>query len=218
MKPIPNLPRRTRGFALATVLILMVVAMLLVLAAVRASAAQEHLVANQRAWLMAYAGAEAASRDAERWLYEFTLRGDGAALAADAANGGFVYGSADVLANANYRNFAIGRTWATAGSRALRGADYTHHTDAVSASAALAAQPRYLIEDLGRFRPPGAGVAGEGGVSGNSGYEGSAGLSPAGNADLRVFRTLGKSLGPGAEEGSAFVVTVWSIFAGRAQG
>ena len=82
-----------------------------------------------------------------------------------------------------------------------------------TARAALARQPIYVVQDLGRMRPPGAGSAGEGGSTGTEGYEGSGGGSPAGNADVRVYRVVARSTG-GLE---SVYRTTESYYSGRAK-
>ena len=84
-----------------------------------------------------------------------------------------------------------------------------HHADAIGPQFS-----RHLVEDLGRVRPPGAGLAGEGGSTGKENYEGSGGGSPAGNSDIRAYRVTARSTG-----GLATVVrVVESVYAGRAKG
>jgi Tfp pilus assembly protein PilX len=209
--------RRQRGFALVVVLILLAVATLLALAAVQQGTGQERIAANYRNRSLALEGAEIAARSAERWLYVKAERAGGAALVLGGDGiTSRVYATGALEASPTGREFLKPRVWSTAAGTAVPMSEFAFN--AGDASARLAAQPVYVIEDLGRLRPRGAGRIGEGGATGNTGYEGSAAMSPAGNADLRVFRTFGKSLGPGADEASAFTVTVWSIFAGRVQG
>lgn len=205
---------RSGGYALITVLLFMMLATMLAVTSVKQVASQERLAANYRAWTMALMGAEAAARAGERWLLDFqeNTGGSGVVSSDDGASG--VYGTGAAAANTNFIDFMRPRHWSTAGATELSAARAAFQgLTGTLATAQLAEQPRYMIEDLGRFRPPGAGKVGEGGVTGNSGYEGSAGMSPAGNADLRVFRVVGKSTGPS----SNFVATVQSIYAGRIQ-
>lgn len=201
-----------RGYALITVLLFLMLATILAVTAIKQVMSQERLAANQRAWSMAMMGAEAAARAAERWLLDFyeTAGGGGIVATPDGSSG--VYSTGASGTSADFAAFMAARRWETDGAVELSGTRIDFQNVA-HATARLAEQPRYMIEDLGKFRPPGAGNVGEGGATGNVGYQGTAGMSPAGNSDLRVFRVVGKATGPSPN----FVVTVQSIYAGRAQ-
>lgn len=202
---------KSRGFALAAVLVLLIPVTLLALVASRLSVVSESAAASQRDFTKAYFGAEAAVRAAEGWLLNFSTHSAGSALVASNSSSNGLYSRGAAQTVENLRAFLEPRRWHVAGSVALSD-DWTDPSN----SGRLDVAPRYVVEDLGSMRPPGAGVTAEGGISGNTGYEGSTGVSPSGNSDMRVFRVFGKSVG--AEDSNGMVMTLWSIFAGRAQG
>lgn len=203
------------GFALPTVLILLVIATVVAIASVRAGVVQEQINANTRTYTLAFAGAEGAVRAGERWLYEFHAQAGGGAPVVTPDGSSGIYALDARHSQPALLDFLQPRHWHEAGAVQVPTADVDYRSASAGLpGAALAEQPRYVIEDVGKFRPPGAGLVAEGGASGGAGYEGSMGTSPGGNTDLRVFRVTGKSTGHRRD----IVVTLQSTYAGRTQG
>jgi Tfp pilus assembly protein PilX len=207
MKPHPTKPC---GFAIVTALIFLGVVTMLAIAASRQGVIQNQVASSQRMESLAFGAAESALRSAENTL----LNG----YQSWGASGGVVgtmpwlHGRGAEASFAGLREFRRGNRWTTDASRAVP----TTAVDFVDAAmtAPLPQQPRYSIEDLGPMRPAGSGGAHESGATGGAGYDGSAGVSPAGNHDLHVYRITGKALAPNGRQ----VRTLESTFAGRTRG
>jgi type IV pilus assembly protein PilX len=205
-----HLGARQEGAALAVGLMFLILVTLLATVAMRQSITQERMAGGLRNVSLARNAAESALRAGERQLYTYYLRSNGAVLAGDASASQGVY----KLSASQVEAFRSGTGFYTTGGQAFNSTfhDYTSYGSAPTAR--LAQQPVFLIADIGRMRPAGAGTAGEGGVSGKEGYEGSSGGSPAGNADIRVYRITARATG-----GLDSVIRVTeSTYAGRAKG
>jgi type IV pilus assembly protein PilX len=203
-----------RGAALVTGLVFLVLMTLIAAVAMRQSIMQERMAGGLRNASLARNGAESALRRAERTIYDYYLTSNGAALVGDVNVSQGVYLFEYSGTRSTVDNFRTYDGYTTAGGTVYDTGTYDFTDTSVAGTAALAEQPVFLIEDLGRMRPPGSGVAGEGGSTGKEGYEGSGSVSPAGNSDIRVYRVTGRSTG-----GLASVVRVTeSTFAGRAKG
>ncbi len=207
-------PARQSGAALVTGLLFLLLLTLVSAVAMRQSIMQERMAGGLRNASLARNGAESALRRAERTLFDYYLTSNGAALVGDAGVSQgvylFEYGGTQSLVD----GFRDDTGYTTTGGTVYDSNAYDYTDTSLAGTAALAQQPVYLIEDLGRLRPAGAGIAGEGGATGKENYEGSGGGSPAGNSDIRVYRVTGRSTG-GLE--SVIRVTE-STFAGRAKG
>ena len=151
---------------------------------------------------------------AERTIFDYYLTSNGAALVGDASVSQGVYNFESGSTRSTVDTFRSAHDYTDVGATTYN-ASMIDFTDAsTQGSSRLAEQPAYLVEDLGRVRPPGAGLAGEGGSTGKENYEGSGGGSPAGNSDIRAYRVTARSTG-----GLATVVrVVESVYAGRAKG
>lgn len=204
---------RQSGAALVTGLLFLLLLTLISAVAMRQSIMQERMAGGLRNASLARNGAESALRRAERTLFDYYLTSNGAALVGDVSVSQgvylFEYGGTDAVVD----GFRDDAGYTTSGGTVYSSSAHDF-TDSADGTAALAQQPVYLIEDLGRLRPAGAGIAGEGGATGKENYEGSGGGSPAGNSDIRVYRVTGRSTG-----GLQSVIRVTeSTFAGRAKG
>jgi len=204
-------PTRQDGFVLITCLIFLTLILLIGVTSSRAGQMLNAVAANERAASLAEGGANAALRRAEKRLYDFYARSNGVALVGDADASLGVYSADAAAASANYAAFVKPERWSVDGSTAVAGTelDFT----GIDATARLAQQPVYMIEDLGPARPAGAGSAREGGATGSANYFGSAGIS-GGSATLRVYRITAKSTGPSGQ----LVKTLQSVYAGHAGG
>lgn len=206
----PRLPRRQRGATLVVGLLFLVLMTLVATVAMRQSITQERMAGGLRNYSLARNGAESAARQAERSLFDYYLTSNGAVLVGDAIASQGVHMIGGVAAYRADRALDGGVGPSTQFDSAIH--DFTDTSAA--ATAALAAQPEFAIEDLGRVRPPGAGPQGEGGATGKENYEGSGGGSPAGNSDIRMYRVTAKSTG-GLD---TVTRTVETSYAGRAKG
>jgi type IV pilus assembly protein PilX len=204
-------PRRQRGVALVVGLIFLVVVSLIATIGMRQSITQERMSGGLRNESLARSGAETAARAGEREVYDWYLTSNGTVLAGDAGATQGVYKLNATTATA-FRN-ADPTSFYTSGSDQLPTASFDFRT-ASDYSARLADQPVYLMEDLGRVRPQGAGSAMEGGASGTENYEGSGGGSPAGNSDLRIYRVTARATGATA----TVVRTVETTYIARGKG
>lgn len=209
-RPIHLLPRRQRGATLVVGLLFLVLMTLVATVAMRQSITQERMAGGLRNYSLARNGAESAARQAERSLFDYYLTSNGAVLVGDAIASQGVHMIGGVASYRTDRALDGGVGPSTQFDSSIH--DFTD-TSAM-ATAALAAQPEFAIEDLGRVRPPGAGPQGEGGATGKENYEGSGGGSPAGNSDIRMYRVTAKSTG-GLD---TVTRTVETSYAGRAKG
>lgn len=207
-------PRQQRGAALVVGLLFLLLATLISVVAMRQSIMQERMAGGLRNASLARNGAESALRNAERTIFDYYLTSNGAALVGDASVSQGVYKFESGSTRSTVDAFRSTHDYTDVGATTYN-ASMIDFTDAsTQGSSRLAEQPAYLVEDLGRVRPPGAGLAGEGGSTGKENYEGSGGGSPAGNSDIRAYRVTARSTG-----GLATVVrVVESVYAGRAKG
>lgn len=200
-------PRRQRGAALAVGLFFLLLLTMIATVAMRQSITQEKMAGGLHNISLARNGAESALRQAERNIYTWYQISNGTALVGDASASQDIY----LLTATNLVAFRSTDDYITAGTLAYAAHDYT--STAANPTAALAEQPVYVVSDLGRLRPPGAGTVGEGGSTGKENYEGSGAIS-GGNSDIRVYRVTARSTG-----GLPTVVrTTESTYAGRAKG
>lgn len=207
-------PRRQRGAALVIGLLFLMLTTLIAVVAMRQSIMQERMAGGLRNASLARNGAESALRNAERQIFDYYLTSNGAALVGDASVSQGVYKFESATTRSTVETFRTEHDYTDAGATAYDAGMIDFTDSSTQGSSTLAEQPVYLVEDLGRVRPPGAGLAGEGGATGKENYEGSGGGSPAGNSDIRAYRVTARSTG-----GLATVVrVVESVYAGRAKG
>lgn len=203
------IPRRERGFPThraergAVLLVALVFLILLTLLAVGASSGsllQQRMVAATRSAQLAAMSADTAVRGAE-WRIWSTSTIVGNSLICDAgqinATTGCVrYDPSSPLyaTNGAVTRFRTGdNTWLSfAGPITYKGADDSGYTDATdapnTATANVAKNPQYLIEDMGLVKPPGAGPACESGATGcNDGGPG--------NIDTHIYRITARATG-----------------------
>jgi|APFre7841882724_1041349.scaffolds.fasta_scaffold85927_2 type IV pilus assembly protein PilX len=209
-RPGLAVPLRQRGATLVVGLLFLVLMTLVATVAMRQSITQERMAGGLRNYSLARNGAESAARQAERSIFDYYLTSNGAVLVGDDIASQGVHMMGQIASYRSDRALDGGSTASTQFDSAIH--DFTD-TSAM-ATAALAAQPEFAIEDLGRVRPPGAGPQGEGGSTGKENYEGSGGGSPAGNSDIRMYRVTAKSTG-GLD---TVTRTVETSYAGRAKG
>ena len=200
-------PSRQRGVALAIGLLFLVLVTLLATVAMRQSITQERMAGGLRNVSLARNGAESALRAGERQIFNYYLRSNGRTLVGDRNASQRVYLTKDTRAS-TFRDYR-GYTTTNAQSYPSGWMDFT---SSGNGTASLSNQPVYLIADLGRVRPPGAGTAGEGGSTGTENYSGQAGnASPEQD---RMFRITARSTG-----GLSTVVrAAESTYSGRARG
>jgi len=206
-----NLNRPQRGAALVIALIFLIVVSLIATVGMRQSITQERMAGGLRNDSLARSGAETASRAGEREIYEWYLSSNGTVLAGDENASQGVW----------RRDASVAKTFREANPEVFfyNGADQLpssliNFATTNQYTARLAQQPVYIIEDLGRVRPQGAGAGMEGGATGTENYEGSGGGSPAGNSDLRIYRITSRSTG-GLE---TVVRTVETTYIARSKG
>lgn len=200
--------RVQRGVVLVTALIFLALILLLGVSASRGSLLLSAVAANERAVSMAEGGSNAALRRAEKFLYDAYTRSNGVSLVGDASASMGVYSPDSPAAQSHLASFSTPDRWVTEGSTTLADTD-VDFTKSIDATARLAEQPAFMIEDLGLARP--GGFAGESGATGTSNYSGSSGIG-GGNATLRIYRITAKSPGPTTQ----LIKTLQSVYAGHA--
>lgn len=185
--PHPMHSKRQRGVALVIGLIFLALISLIATVGMRQSITQERMAGGLRQESLARAGAETAARAGERDLYDFllsangTVRGEGDGIAVANED------SADVFRDAPLDSFV------TTNSRQVD-PGLLDLAGLSRPTAKLARQPVFVIEKLGKVRPPGSGTGTEGGASGTANYEGSGALT-GGNNDLYIHRITGRATG-----------------------
>lgn len=198
MKTLPfrfprSTPRRQRGAALIVGLMFLVLVTLLATVAMRQSITQERMAGGLRNATLARTGADAALRLGERRLYDNYLTNNGTALAGDdlASQGIWGIGDSRVETFRNYRGYT------TTNAQLFPTGRHDFGDTSTAPTAALAAQPAFLIADLGEMRCTGCGTQGEGGGTGSANYEGSGAMS-GGNSVTKLFRIVARSPGGSA--------------------
>lgn len=199
----PRFPHRTRerGAVLLVALIFLILLTLLAIGASSGSLLQQRMVAATRSAQLANLSADTAVRGAE-WKLWSTAAIVGNSLVCDAgdinASSGCakydptspLYGTGGAVAQ-----FRSGdNKWLSTGIAytGLPGAahDFTNIpiADDRTASANVAENPRYIIEDMGQVKPPGAGPQHESGVTGpqNGG---------PGSLNVHIFRITARATG-----------------------
>lgn len=198
----PRFPSRPnqQGAVLFVALIFLILLTLLAIGASSGSLLQQRMVAATRSAQLATMTGDAALRGAEWsiWSSSETL---GSALVCD--GGDINATSGCVRYDANSPLYATGgevtefRTdnnqWLSfAGAQTYTGANHSGYTNNVGpsyvATANVADNPQYIIEDMGLVRPPGAGAQHESGDTGTT--EGG-----PGNVSVHIYRITARATG-----------------------
>jgi len=196
----PRFPQRARqrGAVLVVALIFLIVLTLLAIGASSGSLLQQRMVAATRSAQLANLSADTALRGAE-WKIWGTSSVIGGILVCDAGDINATTGcvkydpeSALYAAGGAVNQFRTGNNaWLSTGIE-YKGADGSGYTSASNqpdiASPNVAANPRYIIEDMGLVKPPGAGPQHESGVTGpNNGG--------AGHINIHIYRVTARATG-----------------------
>jgi type IV pilus assembly protein PilX len=200
----PRFPQRARerGAVLLVALIFLILLTLLAIGASSGSLLQQRMVAATRSAQLASLSADTALRGAE-WRIWNTSSVVGGILQCDttvinATTGCVKYDPESTLyaAGGAVTQFRTGNNaWLSTGIAytGLPGAsnDFTDVPipgNGYTASASVAENPRYIIEDMGLVKPPGAGPQHESGVTGlNNGG--------AGNMNIHIYRVTARATG-----------------------
>ena len=200
----PRFPQRARerGAVLLVALIFLILLTLLAIGASSGSLLQQRMVAATRSAQLASLSADTALRGAE-WRIWNTSSVIGGALQCDttainATTGCVKYDPESPLyaTGGAVAQFRTGNNaWLSTGIAytGLPGAsnDFTNvpiPSNGYTASANVAENPRYIIEDMGLVKPPGAGPQHESGVTGpNNGG--------AGNMNIHIYRITARATG-----------------------
>jgi type IV pilus assembly protein PilX len=170
-----------RGAALFLGLIMLVLLSLLAVMAFSTATMQERMTGGLRNRQLATMGAESALREGETRLWT-AANTAGTYVVCGAAALFNCYGYNPKALNPTVQTFRTSKTWVTAGAAA-----FTHATlnspGSADQTSALAANPLFMIEDLGIERPPGAPAAHE--------Y----GQPPNETPDKRLYRMTARSQG-----------------------
>lgn len=200
----PRFPQRARqrGAVLLVALIFLILLTLLAIAASSGSLLQQRMVAATRSAQLATLSGDTALRGAE-WTLWSTAAVVGNSFVCDngdinATSGCVKYDATSPLYGSGSGNYVTqfrtdDNKWlALTGPityKGLGGSGFTSlSTAADTASANVAENPQYIIEDMGRVKPPGAGPQHESGVTGpqNGG---------AGNLNVHIFRITARATG-----------------------
>jgi type IV pilus assembly protein PilX len=200
----PRFPQhaRQRGAVLLVALIFLILLTLLAIGASSGSLLQQRMVAATRSAQLASLSADTALRGAE-WRIWNTSSVVGGTLQCDIADingttGCVKYDPESPLyaAGGAVAQFRTGNNaWLSTGIAytGLPGAsnDFTNvpiPSDGYTASASVAENPRYIVEDMGLVKPPGAGPQHESGVTGlNNGG--------AGHINIHIYRITARATG-----------------------
>lgn len=197
----PRFPQRgrQRGAVLLVALIFLILLTLLAIGASSGSLLQQRMVAATRSAQLASLGADTALRGAEWriWSTSYVVGGNLLcnAAAINATSGCVKYDPESPLyaAGGAVAQFRAGNNaWLSTGIE-YKGADGSGFTglsvaNDYTASPNVADNPRYIIEDMGLVKPPGAGPQHESGVTGpNNGG--------AGNINIHIYRITARATG-----------------------
>ena len=190
--------RRQKGAVLLVALIFLILLTLLAIGASSGSLLQQRMVAATRSAQLAQMSADTALRGAE-WKIWSTTTAVGGYLVCDASDinattGCVKYdpGSTLYAAGGTVTQFRTGNNaWLSTGIE-YKGTDDSGFTSASNqpdtASPNVAANPRYIIEDMGLVKPPGAGPQHESGVTGPK-------SGGAGNINIHIYRITARATG-----------------------
>lgn len=191
-----------RGAVLLVALIFLILLTLLAIGASSGSLLQQRMVAATRSAQLAQMSADTALRGAE-WKIWSTTTAVGGYLVCDggdinATTGCVKYDPTSPLyaasgsSNTVTQFRAANNAWLSTTGIEYKGTDGSGYTSASpqpdTASPNVTANPRYIIEDMGRVKPPGAGPQHESGVTGpNNGG--------AGNVNIHIYRITARATG-----------------------
>ena len=190
--------RRQKGAVLLVALIFLILLTLLAIGASSGSLLQQRMVAATRSAQLAQMSADTALRGAE-WKIWSTTTAVGGYLVCDASDinattGCVKYdpGSTLYAAGGTVTQFRTGNNaWLSTGIE-YNGTDDSGFTSASNqpdtTSPNVAANPRYIIEDMGLVKPPGAGPQHESGVTGPK-------SGGAGNINIHIYRITARATG-----------------------
>ncbi|MFC4527631.1 hypothetical protein ISN76_07330 [Dyella halodurans] len=187
-------PRAQHGVVLVVALIFLLLLTMLAISASGRSLLQERMAGGLRNNQMAEMAAETALRGAEWKLWKAGSQG-GVNCGTSVITECYVFDAASPVNDVI--EFRTSGGWVTAGSTEYRGENGGHDYTSPSSSgfsaehkliAALASNPRYLIEDLGPELPPGAGGQHESGVTSSTG-------TGASNPGTHIYRITARGVG-----------------------
>ncbi len=178
---------RQRGAALMVALVFMLLLAILAIGAMRTALLQEKMVGALRNQQLAGLGAESALRAAEFRLWSASISAQPVVCGQAALGGCYSYVAGQP--NAAVQAFIGASGWYTAGGTVYNTQDMTVLAGA-HATARLAENPVFLVEDLGIETPPGLGPAHESGATGpNAGPR---------STDKHLYRITARSIGGNA--------------------
>jgi type IV pilus assembly protein PilX len=191
----PGLGHPQKGFVLLVALIFLLLMTMLAFSGAQHSLLQERMAGHFRNAQQARMSAETALRGAEYKLWSMASQAGAHLHCTDGAissdDGCVVYQplSAAYGANGAVTQFQNAQGWLANVGVTYAGPSHTGYTrDRGQATAVLAQNPVYIIEDLGAERPPGVGTAHESGSTGpNSGG--------ADELDVHLFRITARGAG-----------------------
>jgi type IV pilus assembly protein PilX len=157
VSPRTEAPGRERGAVLFIAMLLLVSITLLALAATRGSLLQERMTGAQRDRQLAQFGAQSALRGAEEWLWQHWTAGGGPLPECSGASGmACVYRTRGTSPHPLVHRFRSATGWLDPSQDGAQA--YARPLDRLPPtllSARLAAQPRFLVEELGVDERPG---------------------------------------------------------------
>lgn len=167
-----------QGSALIVVLIFLILVTLLAISACERSLLQERMAGSLRNAQQAQASAETALRGAEYRIWSAASQMGVSLHCLDGAvsrdDGCVIYrpASTPYRANGMVTRFQSAQGWLSGAGVTYTGATQGGFTDNLAQpTASLARNPVYLIEDLGREAPPGAGALHESGSTGPNNHD-----------------------------------------------
>ncbi len=205
---------KQRGAVLFVALVFLILLTLLGVVASNTSIMQERMTGGMRNHQMALMGSESALRGGEFTVWSAALRASlasgGDAMPPCVASGAqpCVYDRPNGVENPLVTAFRSSKTWLPAGSDGAVG--YTPVVtglSSVTASASLAVQPRYLIEDLGLDTSGSAGIPGRMGAARLQEIGGPGGAPPR-----RWYRITARSQGGSSAAAIQATESVYSAY------
>ena len=197
-------PARERGAVLVVALVFLIILTLIAIGASSGSLLQQRMVTATRSAQLAKMSGDTALRGAEWNIWNYFSQVSGGSFCArgsiDATNGcvyydpsiATLYGTTGTITQFRTGNNA----WITGTGITYKGAGgsgYTNQTGSLASlslvTSSVAQNPQYIIEDMGRLRAPGTGLAAEGGDTGViNGMSG-------GNLSQDVYRITARATG-----------------------
>lgn len=200
-RPQPRFPQyaRERGAILFVALVFLILLTLLAIGASSGSLLQQRMVSATRNAQLATMSGDTALRGAEWSLWNYFSQVQGGSFCARGSidpSSGCVYYDPSIVAlygpAGAITQFRTGNNaWLTGTGMVYKGAGGSGYTSQAGSlqTASIAQNPQYVIEDMGRLRAPGTGLAAEGGATGeNNAAFGS-------NITMDVFRITARATG-----------------------